>query len=105
MTTDGGETWEPKSDGLGSLFVMSLAIDPVDPLKLFAGTSDHGLFVSRDGGQTWSSSSAGMDPNEPVGAIEIDPIRPNVIYAGSWRSGVYLSEDGGNRFQLLNDGL
>ncbi len=105
LTADGGETWESRSSGLHSMFIMSLALDPTNPQVLYVGTSERGLFISGDGGLTWTSSSAGMDPNEPIGAIAIDPIRPNVIYAGSWRSGVYISEDGGMRWRLINDGL
>ena len=38
-STDGGESWLPVSLGLDGVRVLSLAIDPVNPKVLYAGTS------------------------------------------------------------------
>src|SRR3977135_1244791 len=52
-------TWT--SDGPGGAYVRTLAIDPVTPTTLYAGTvedEDHplwGVFKSIDGGNTWSA--------------------------------------------------
>jgi photosystem II stability/assembly factor-like uncharacterized protein len=104
-TSDGGETWEPASDGLETTMVMTLAGDPSNSEILYAGGLDSGLYRSMDWGASWQPSGTGMEPNEPIGAIVVDPVRPNVVYAGGWRSGVYLSEDFGTTWRLINDGL
>jgi photosystem II stability/assembly factor-like uncharacterized protein len=104
-TGDGGVTWEPRSSGLASSAITSLAMHADNPDILYAGTADRGVYKSEDGGSSWRRSGAGMDANEPVRALLLDPIRPNVLYAGSSFSGVYLSEDAGATWRQLNDGL
>ena len=105
QTTDRGNTWQLLSNGLQAKSVMDLALDPKNPNVLYAGSDSRGVYKSEDGGQSWRGSSAGMDPNESVGALVVDPRRPNVVYAGSWRSGVYLSEDAGQSWRPLSEGL
>jgi photosystem II stability/assembly factor-like uncharacterized protein len=50
---DGGRTWIASSTGLDDATVLSLAMDPLSPQVLYAGT-DSGAFVSRDGGRSWA---------------------------------------------------
>jgi photosystem II stability/assembly factor-like uncharacterized protein len=62
-TSDRGETWEA-IDGSGEgalpdIPVHSLAIDPRDTRRLYAG-SDLGVFVSLDGGATWMAEREGI---------------------------------------------
>jgi photosystem II stability/assembly factor-like uncharacterized protein len=52
-STDQGESWEQLESPMNDLPIWSLAIDPVDPNTLFAGTRPAALFRSKDGGQTW----------------------------------------------------
>lgn len=63
-TVDGGDTWSPKSDYQMSLAIGALAIDPSDPLRIFAGTGEYnnvgvgtyygnGLLRSTTGGDAW----------------------------------------------------
>ena len=103
QTTDAGATWTPAPE-LAAVRVVALAIDPTGD-RLFAGTLESGVYASADGGATWRSSSAGMDPNEPIYTVAISPTQPETIYAGSLRSGVFQSKDGGKSWKLLNDGL
>ena len=35
--------------------VMCVAVDPHDPARIFAGTSDRGVYRTRDGGEVWES--------------------------------------------------
>jgi len=41
---DGGATWIPVNEGLNGLGVHSLAVDPFDPTRVYAG-SDSGIFT------------------------------------------------------------
>ena len=50
--------------GLTSLKISSLAIDPSLPKTVFAGTDGSGVFVSVDGGETWSEAE--LVTEEPV---------------------------------------
>jgi photosystem II stability/assembly factor-like uncharacterized protein len=100
---NGGTSWEtmpiPMVDGLRP-DVLSLAGDPKESGRLYAGTS-RGLFRSSDGGSSW-----GVDVLEgrSVDALAIDPKRPNKVYVGT-STGVFKSTDQGETWEALNDGL
>ncbi len=49
-STDGGETWLPVNLGLDGVRVTGLAIDPVDPNVLYAGTSES-VYKTTTGGE------------------------------------------------------
>lgn len=116
-SVDDGQTWELISSNLLSSFpspknidsiplnIFSLAVDPTNPEKVFAGIYGGGLEVSLDGGQTWMLSASGMIPEAMVSDIVVDPNNTQVIYAGTLNSGVFLSLDGGETWAAWNDGL
>ena len=55
-STDGGETWGAKINGLGTfggLEVTNLAIDPTNSQILFISTWGDGVYKSTDGGDNW----------------------------------------------------
>ncbi len=60
-STDGGTTWAPKTEALGSLSCGSLAMDPNNSSVLYLGLGDPfdgtgiGLVKSTDGGNNWSA--------------------------------------------------
>src|SRR3989442_1318092 len=70
----------------------ALAIDPLTPTTLYAGTSG-GVFKSTDGGASWSASGL-----INVSALAIDPLTPTTLYAGTSNvgvfGGVFTSTDG-----------
>jgi photosystem II stability/assembly factor-like uncharacterized protein len=53
-TTDGGETWGPSNEGLTTLNIRSMALSPLNPQIVYAGTNGSGLFRSMDGAKTWT---------------------------------------------------
>jgi len=57
---DGGANWTPVKNGLPDSDVFALAIDPVRPATLYAGTRYWGVFKSTDGGISWSEANAGL---------------------------------------------
>ena len=76
--------------------VHALAIDPLTPTTLYAGTFG-GVFKSTDGGATWNVSGL---VNGYISALAIDPLTPTTLYAGTSEAigsqgGVYKSTDGG----------
>jgi photosystem II stability/assembly factor-like uncharacterized protein len=110
---DSGNTWSAVNTGLPSDFgVYALAIDPVDPSTVYAGTYGYGIgvysggvFKSIDGGATWSEVDSGPLANLSIITLAIDPITSSTIYAGTWGGGAFVSVDGGNSWSAINAGL
>jgi photosystem II stability/assembly factor-like uncharacterized protein len=86
-STDGGENWKAVNNGLTNIDVRALAIDPLTPTTLYAGTWGGGVFKSTDGGENWGAVNMGL-VNLYVFALAIDPVTPTTIYAGT-DSGVF----------------
>jgi len=122
-TTDGGESWEPLTDGqvpLGSS--GSVAVADSDPNVIYYGTGSDGLrsnvstgrgvYRSTDGGKTWSF--AGLRDVGQIGAVRIHPTDPNTAWVAAYgdafkptpQRGVYKTTDGGRTWRntlFLND--
>lgn len=130
-TTDGGKTWER------TLFVdentgcSSMAADPTNPRRMFAGMwqleiktwgresggPGSGLFTTDDGGVTWRRLQGHGLPSKPVGkvVVAIAPSNPDRVYAlietgdgVPWkgeeteRGQVFRSDDGGDTWQMVS---
>lgn len=78
---------------------VSLAVDPTNPMRLYAGTVAYGVFVSNDGGRTWQDLNAGFGW-EPgiilnVPAIAVDQDKPqHLAVATAYGVGSHLVGDG-----------
>ena len=60
-STDGGASWQPASNGLLSADVRSLAIDPMNPMVIYAGLGGGvGIMKTTDGGGQWVEINDGM---------------------------------------------
>ena len=74
-----GKTWV--QSGLAGQTVTLLAVDPLRPAFLYAGTTN-GAYVSSDGGINWQSG-----PPELAGltirSIQFDPNQPGRVYYGT----------------------
>ena len=92
-TTDGGQSWHIGCDSTLYGGVRAIAIDPHNPLTVYAGTSSTGVISkSVDGGSSWQR----LDLQEMgVSDLLIDPFDSNNIYAGIWSTGVYYSPNQG----------
>jgi photosystem II stability/assembly factor-like uncharacterized protein len=102
-TKDGGETWQALA-GLRGSRIQSLALSPINPGILAAGTSK-GVFVSDDRGATWRRISAENDVEmQDITALAFDPGDTNVLYAGTphlpWKT-----TDGGATWHSISSGL
>jgi len=53
-STDHGDTWEIKNTGLGIYYVQDIAVDPVNPSTIYAGTRG-GIYKSTNGGDLWTA--------------------------------------------------
>ncbi len=133
-TTDGGATWKQvltRGDDCGA---SDVAIDPSNPRIVFAGFwqtrrrpwelvsggPKSGLFVSRDGGDTWTQLVDRKHDDRPAEKIPgkglpegewgkvgvaIAPSDSRRIYAiiEADKGGLFRSEDGGDSWSLVND--
>jgi photosystem II stability/assembly factor-like uncharacterized protein len=88
-TSDGGSTWRSIS-GFSNSSVGALAIDPTNPLRIYAGVSGRfagpGLLVSTDGGVTWGNAGIAPFPSNFATAIVVDPKNPSIVYTDLFRS-------------------
>ena len=76
------ETGTSITTNLIAYSVQALAIDPVTPTTLYAGT-DGGVFKSTNGGGNWNAVNTGLSDTY-VAALAIDPSTPTTLYAGTY---------------------
>ena len=105
-STDAATSWQHDSAGLQQLNVRSIAVAPDDPNTVYVSTdawhseyelSNAGVFVSRDGGVTWTPRNQDLWVNgsfaiESVAIAKCDQV---VLYAAASGWCMYKSEDGG----------
>jgi len=130
-TSDGGKTWEKVLFVDENTGCSDLEMDPANPQVLFAGMwqfdiktwgresggPSSGLFVSRDGGTSWTRIAGSDLPKKPFGKVSlaIAPSTPDRLYALietgdgvplrgiEQESGkVWRSDDGGGTWQLVS---
>jgi photosystem II stability/assembly factor-like uncharacterized protein len=100
---EGGD-WQPVDQGLAGVQVSALAIDPQQPLTLYAET-EAGFWKTVDGAAHWSQPSPGTKVFAPP--LLIDPQTPTTLYAMGDQaapgiaSGLQSSVDGGVTWTFL----
>jgi photosystem II stability/assembly factor-like uncharacterized protein len=87
-SADGGESWAPAGAGIPLPGITALVIAPRDPDTVYAGAlSDQtsnlqaGIFLSRDGGASWLSTTPA--PGVLTFGFAVDPHDPTLIYAAT----------------------
>jgi photosystem II stability/assembly factor-like uncharacterized protein len=101
-SADDGLTWQPLSD-LSRMQVWSLASWPVDGRLMAAGTQD-GVYLSRDGGQTWTHTVPQGAGPRPVVSLAFDPANSSILYAGTPHL-VWKTTDGAKTWRLIHRGM
>ncbi|HUW14652.1 MAG TPA: hypothetical protein VM537_33335, partial [Anaerolineae bacterium] len=100
-STNGGRAWREVPFPVELAPVLSLALSPAYATDgtLFAGTEAHGLFVTRDRGQTWDRLGEAMIGGA-VNGLAVTPGADNSLHivAGLGQV-VFLSRDGGQNWQ------
>ena len=130
-TTDGGKTWERVLHKNTETGASDVVIDPNNPRVVWAGLwqarrkpwemisggPGGGLYVSRDGGDTWEQAGpespkkkTGADRGLPPGpwgkvCVAIAPSDSRRLYAmiEAEKGGLYRSDDGGESWELASD--
>jgi photosystem II stability/assembly factor-like uncharacterized protein len=106
-TRNGGETWENLSRGMSHSRVISIAIDPVYPATVYAGTKGDAVYKSYDGGQRWVSQRTGLDSiimTSVVNQFVFDPLDSRRLFVAT-TMGIFESPNGGETWQKRMDGM
>ena len=106
-TRDGGQTWTNLSQGMSHSRVISMALDPIYPATVYAGTKGDAVFKSHDGGQRWISMRSGLDDatiSSVVNQFLFDPMDSNHIFIAT-TMGVSETKDGGEHWVKKMEGM
>ncbi len=120
-TTDGGSHWDRVLFADENTGCSGLSMDAHNPRVLFAGMwqvemhtygmysggPGSGIYVSRDGGTTWTRLEGHGLPKPPVGKIDVAvaPTDSNRVYAliqTKDQGSVWRSDDGGENWRVIN---
>lgn len=110
VSQNGGATWERVGVQGAVPTIWSLAIDPVKPQTLFAGTRPAGVYRSRDGGVHWERLTVDIVSECSIGtpfvtSVLVDPDDHRTVWAGVEIDGVFRSRDGGETWTHMETGL
>ena len=106
-TRDGGQTWTNLSHGMSYSRVISMAIDPVYPATVYAGTKGDAVYKSHDGGQRWRSMRTGLDDatiTSVVNQFLFDPADAQHILLAT-TMGVFETKNGGDQWTKRMEGM
>ncbi|MEU9477774.1 hypothetical protein [Streptomyces sp. NPDC048191] len=109
---DGGQTWDPLWDMQESLAIGAIGIAASNPDILYVGTGEYtpgygasyagaGVYVSADGGATWSRRAAVR--SRFIGKLVVDPGDSQRLWV-TGNAGLERSEDGGQNWTTLRTG-
>ncbi|MGH7466719.1 MAG: hypothetical protein ACRENP_01915 [Longimicrobiales bacterium] len=115
-TTNGGESWEPLTDGkvpVGSMGAITVADS--DPNIIYLGTGSdgvrsnvstgRGVYKTLDAGTTWHF--AGLYNAGQIGGVRIHPTNPDIVWVAAYgdifkpnaERGIFKSTDGGKTWK------
>lgn len=115
-SVNGGHDWLPIFDEQPTQSIGSLALAPSDPSTLYVGSGEanirgnvtigHGIFVSRDAGQSWQQV---WKTKGQIGTMAVHPLDAETAFAAVLGSpfganperGVYRSRDAGKSWQRV----
>jgi photosystem II stability/assembly factor-like uncharacterized protein len=113
-TLDGGNSWRPMTETLGSLSLGSLAMDPFDSQTLYLGLGDPfdgfgiGFVKSADGGETWSapidlvnSGPGGTFTATTTEQLLASPVTADLLFAAT-NAGLFRSTDAGANWNAVD---
>jgi photosystem II stability/assembly factor-like uncharacterized protein len=103
FTLDGTQTADA-DEVLSGSGAQCVAVDPLDPRRVYVGTFDEGVYATDDGGDTWHPAGDALEDRRVL-ALAVSPSHQqsgvSVVYAGTEPSNLYRSEDAGRNWQRL----
>lgn len=113
-STDSGSSWFPTTDYEVSLSMGAIAIDPVNPDIVYAGTGEatysgvsyygRGLLKSTNAGNTWTSYTTGLPSSTYFSRLKIRPNNNTQLLAALGNSGLYRSTNSGTSWTQILSG-
>jgi len=105
------ERWQP---GAGGLCLHTILLDPEEPKRIRVAISAAGMYVTEDGGESWSPSNKGVraeflpdkhpEFGQCVHKVVQSEIQPDRMYLQNhW--GLYRSDDRGGRWRDIAKGV
>lgn len=104
MSTDAGERWSRRENGLPVSRINNIAQDHGEPFRIYLGTG-RGVYLSFDQGESWSLASGGEMDTTAAYLVAIDPLQTFNIYAAAIGNGVFKSLDYGDLWVTSGSGL
>ena len=100
-SSDSGLTWKRIPEP-GLRAIWSVAIWTQDSRVIAAG-GENGLWLTRDGGETWERLTPWDDPKmNPIVSLAFDPWDSKILYAGTPHL-AWKTADGGATWQLIHE--
>ena len=127
MSDDGGMNWQeirsvadhPTSKhwfpGMGGLCLHSMALDELNPARMWVGISAAGVYGTSDGGESWKPLNKGVRADFIPDEVDLEfgqcphkllghPQKDGLLYQQN-HCGTYRSDDGGKVWIDITDGL
>ena len=86
------------------VFNDCIAINPTNQNIIFAGTNGAGVYMSTDGGATWSQVNTGLT-DLAVQVLTISQSSPTTLYAGGITGGMFKTTNSGTSWSQVNTGI
>ncbi len=113
-STNGGASWKELGDGLPSLAIGAIAVDPQNDKIIYAGTGEAniayhslyglGLYKSTNRGRTWQVIGQEVFAGRAFARIEVSPHDSRVIYVAVGRAGgTFTGQEGARNHPNRND--
>ncbi|MGA2822816.1 MAG: hypothetical protein ABSE72_04755 [Bacteroidales bacterium] len=102
VSADRGLTWTKKSHGIPVDEYSTVTCVAGDGTNLYAGTYSYGLFVSHDGGNSWTHSTLPVEDNKYAMCLYV---KGSSVYAATFFGGVLFSSDNGQTWISRSSGL
>ena len=116
-TEDAGSTWVQKFNGVSTISIGDIAIDPQNQEVIYAGTGEanassysflgSGIYKSLDGGDSWQYS--GLEQSAYIGRIIVDHSNSQRVFTAACGTlfsnndtrGIYRTTDGGDNWEQV----
>jgi photosystem II stability/assembly factor-like uncharacterized protein len=102
ISTDLGQSWTKKSHGIPVDEYSTVTCVAGNGSNLYAGTYSYGIFVSHDGGVSWTHAT--LPVKDEFYAICFY-INSSGIFAGTFFGGILFSSDNGQTWTSMSSGL